>query len=473
MTDTRIHAAVTVTLLVVIGRCAIGGADEVAVARDAMEWKRTEPYFRVGDKQAFVFGRNPTGWRTEQFDPLLKWAHDSGERIVRIHITSGMTPRSAAGAIDDEWAKKWERVFDQAAKQDLYVLPVLGAWAQWNDGSDGKRWHFWDRNRYNAKFGGPAENPAELFEETPCQQLWLQWLGQLVRRWRDRPNIVAWEVFSELDLVTGSTEERALQFMQQASSVVRKMDPSGRPVTASLSGIGEWPELFADDAIDLVQIHPYTGGRKYHGQLDRQIIETVRARLNRYGKPVFIGESGFDGGPPRNTLDVAERAETGLRHAFWASTVSGVMNGRMLWWGDGYDQYQKPDPDLRTRYALLAKPAAAFVRGIDYTGFKPIQSKSSPDLYGAAIGHAKMVIAWFRDSQCIGPNWPTRRLDGERVTLLVPGKTEGWRLAVYDPVTLRVVSEGVVHREGGALHMRLPVFEDAVVLKLTADETMP
>ena len=148
------------------------------------------------------------------------------------------------------------------------------------------------------------------------------------------------------------------------------------------------------------------------------------------------------------------------------------MNGRMLWWGDGYDQYQKPDPDLRTRYALLAKPVATFVRGIDYAGLRPVQAKSSPQLYGAAIGHGRMVLAWLRDAECIGPYWPTRRLDGERVTLLAPGKAEHWRLAAHDPVTLRLVSEGAVHREGGLLRVELPAFEDALVLKLAVDETM-
>jgi len=59
------------------------------------------------------------------------------------------------------------------------------------------------------------------------------------------------------------------------------------------------------------------------------------------------------------------------------------------------------------------------------------------------------------------------------VMLFVPGTTERWRLAVHDPVTLRLISEGVVHRQGRALGVRLPAFEDAVVLKLTADRNVP
>ena len=147
------------------------------------------------------------------------------------------------------------------------------------------------------------------------------------------------------------------------------------------------------------------------------------------------------------------------------------MNGRMLWWADGFDQYQKPDPELRKRYALLAKPAARFVNNIDWSDFKPIQVKSSPQLYGAAIGQEERVVAWFRDAQCIGPDWPTRHLARLRVTLLVPGQTDRWRVAVYDPVTLRLLDKGEVNREGCPLHVELPEFENAIVLELTRDET--
>jgi hypothetical protein len=324
---------------------------------------------------------------------------------------------------------------------------------------------------YNAKLGGPAEGPSGLFAQTRCRQLWLEWLAQMVRRWRDRPNIIAWELFSELDLVTGAEERAALEFVQRSSSAVRKMDPSGRPVTVSLSGIREWPSVFSDDAVDLIQVHPYANHPKYRGQLDRMIIESVRARAKRYKKPVLIGESGFDGRPPSDgTLDIAARAEIGLRHAIWAAVVSGAMNGRMLWWGDGYDQYQKPDPELRKRYALLAKPAARFVSNVDWSDFKPIEVKSSPQLYGAAIGQEQKAVAWFRDAQCIGPDWPTRRLARQRVTLLAPGQTDRWRVAVYDPITLRLLDEVEVEREAGPLHVELPEFEDAIVLELTCDE---
>ena len=73
------------------------------------------------------------------------------------------------------------------------------------------------------------------------------------------------------------------------------------------------------------------------------IIATVRQRLTRYGKPVLLGECGLDSAPPRATLEVAARAAVGSRHAIWAAVVGGALKGRMLWWQDGYDQFEKVD----------------------------------------------------------------------------------------------------------------------------------
>jgi len=68
--------------------------------------------------------------------------------------------------------------------------------------------------------------------------------------WQGLPNLVGWEVFSELDLITGSSEAAATDFMEQAARVVRAADTKSRPVTASLGGANHWPQLFHSDAPD-------------------------------------------------------------------------------------------------------------------------------------------------------------------------------------------------------------------------------
>jgi hypothetical protein len=341
------------------------------------------------------------------------------------------------------------------------VLPVLGVWADWNDGSRQETWHAWDRNPFNAERGGPAKRPDELFDDTACRKLWLKRLATLVKHWSDRRAVVAWEIFSELDLVTGATEERAVRFTECAARVIRAADPKKRPITASQAGVNEWPKLLKSKALDFIQVHPYAGGT-WGGRLDELILSVVRRRLEQYGKPVLLGECGLDAAPPRGTLDVAARAEIGIRHAIWASVVSGAMNGRMLWWQDGYDQFEKAD--LCRHYHEAAAPAAAFVRGVDWTDFAPVQCQLSAGLKGAMIGNGKTRLGWFRDVRCSPPDWPIRPVTGQTVTVDLPG--DSWQVEFFDPAIGKSTGARRATVREGRLQMALPEVKGSLAVRL-------
>ncbi|MGD8238693.1 MAG: hypothetical protein PVH68_09090 [Armatimonadota bacterium] len=437
---------------------ASGAGEQTAALRPG------ETYFRLGGRQMFLLGRNATGWQVAQFEPLLRWAGESGERMVRVQLTTGLAQRAPAGEVDEEWAGRWDRVFDMAAANGLYVLPVFGVWADWNDGSKGEKWHAWHRNHFSAALHGPAEAPAELLQDTRCRVLWLQWLEKLVRRWQGRWNILGWEVFSELNLITGSSEDAALAFMDRAAAVVRGADSRARPVTASLAGIRGWPRLFRSDALDFLQVHPYANHPRFRGNLGNMIIRSVRQRLQRYGKPVLIGESGLDASGIQDTLVVAPRAHVGIRHAIWASVVSGAMNGRMLWWEDGYDQYARLD--LRTRHRDASAPAARFVEGVDFARFTPVVATGSDGVSGAAIGNERVVLGWFRDAQCGAPDWPVRRVEGEIVVLRVRGSAPEWHVQFHDTGSGDVVTRRTVRGKGAEVSVPLPAFEESIAFKM-------
>jgi hypothetical protein len=254
--------------------------------------------------------------------------------------------------------------------------------------------------------------------------------------------------------------------MTSAAGVVRAADPKHRPVTASLAGTNEWPKLFASDAIDLVEVHPYANLPRYKGELSAQILDCVRQRLNRYHKPVLIGESGLDAGAPQDTLVMALRAPIEINHAIWAALVSGAANGRMLWWEDGYDQYN--GLDLRTAYKDASAPAAKFAAKVDFTGFQPVEAQMTGGLKGAALGNARCIVGWFKDARCIPPDWPVQRLEGQSVTLTAAGAAATWRVEFYDPRSGALVGSAEVRRQGDRLTVPLPAFEDSLTLKLTA-----
>lgn len=429
------------------------------------ELRRGERYLRLDGAPAFLLGRNPTELTVEAFDERFREAAAAGERLMRLHLMHGIPPKSGPGAVDEEWAQRWEAVFDAAARRGIAVIPVFTVWAQWNDGSGGELWHVWNDNPYNAARGGPAHSPADVLSDTPCRREWLRWLGGLVRRWRGRANIAAWEPISELDLVTGSSPTAGAGFIAAAAAAIRAADAGHRPVTVSLSGIHDWPELFGSAAVDIVQAHPYAIDAPWAGRLADEILAVTRERLARYGKPVLLGECGLDWRPPPGTLTQAERAPVGIRQAIWAAAVSGALSGRMLWWEDGYDRYERGNASARCRDA--AAPVARFARDVAWRDLRPSNVGCPPELKGAALAGAASAIGWFRDALCDPPTWPERPLAGLSVTLSINGPAGAWRVRFHDALSGEPTGETRVRSIDGRLTIALPPFRGSIAVHAT------
>ncbi len=199
--------------------------------------------------------------------------------------------------------RNWEVIFEKAASNGIYVMPAFSAWYDWNDGEG---YSAWKSNPLNEMNGGPARTSGELFvADLPTQKLWIGWMKTLIERWKGQKNIIAWEIFSEVNMVPGTTQAEAIDFVTRAASIIRTADPLHRPITASLADFGDWSGFYRSDAIDFINIHPYP----VPGNLDTTIISEVRSMLAKYRKPVLIGEFGLsfltpDSNPP--TLTTAD-----------------------------------------------------------------------------------------------------------------------------------------------------------------------
>ncbi len=438
-----------------------------AAAQDVvprLTWVPGELTFRDGGTPRLVLGRNPaarntTGW-IEQFDAMAA----AGEVLARIHLC-WMPPDEVPGEVSPAMLRGWDALLDAAEARSLAVLPVFGVWSAWNDGSGGEAWHGWDQNPYNAARGGPARAPAELLSPGRCRELWLRRVQSLVRRWAGRRCVVGWEIFSELDLITGATEPRAAEFAAAAAAAIREADPLRRPLTASLTNAREWPVLWRGPAVDWVQVHPYGHGDR--ADLDEILLRVVRQRLTAFGKPVLLGECGLDWAPPRGTLDASPQGAVGLRHAVWAALVSGAANARMFWWQDGYDAFEQAD--LTRHYQRLAAPAARFAAAVDWTRLRPLDLAVSPELWGAALADPARtrLVAWYRDRRCRAPQWPTEPTADAWLELPVAGD---WQLTWVAPEDGRVVAEQHQRYPATATRLNLPTFRGSLALRASRSE---
>ncbi len=426
-------------------------------------------YFSLDGVQNFLFSRNLAGVTPWQYSQLLDLISFGSSRVIRLSLDSMGTGITPGGEVDEVWAGKWEQVLDDAAAQGIYVIPVFSTWYDWNNGTPDLGYSQWGSNAFNVANGGAAATPADLFlAGSPTQTLWLAWVEKLVQRWQNRENIIAWEIFSEVNLATGSTESTGTAFVESAAARIRAVDSRQRPTTASLAGFDEWPGFLRNDALDFLNIHPYPET----AQLDTFIIQKTRQYLTAYHKPVLIGESGLSAATPDSEagqITIADHASIGISHAIWAGVVSGAMNGRALWWEDGVAIYF---PELS--FPFMAKnsqaelSASAFVQGMDFAGFAPLPTQSSAEITGAALGNESMVIGWFRDAACEPPDWNLRPIPaGQKVTLTRPGLAQDWQVDFYDPQTgTTILSSAFVAPQGETITLTLPAFTDDIAFKL-------
>jgi hypothetical protein len=423
-------------------------------------------YFRVDGTPGVIFGRNIAGYQQIHYQTFLDWSQLGGSKFVRIQLDSLGMGYTQDGKVDLNWAILWDQVFNKAEADGIYILPVFSGWFDWNDGSNPNfSYSTWKSNPLNQANGGPVKSPGELFQKgSATQVLWMNWMNALVERWHGRRNILAWEIFSEVNLASFPTEAAGIDFVNTAAALIRAADP-GRPVTVSKADIGNWPNFYKDTDIDFTEIH------QYPPNLDRVIITEIHNSLTKYGRPVLIGESGLDPDTPDSEagkLTVAQNAPVGIRHAIWAGVVSGAMNARTLYWEDGFGIYF---PSLGLpwlqKYQAIELPAVRFTEGIDFSGFKPLTVATTADVWGAAVGNETGLIGWFRDAGCEPPNWNLKGLiKGQQVTLTVPGSVVNWRVDFYstqDGTTS--LGSAFVTRKGGSITIPLPDFQDDIAFK--------
>jgi hypothetical protein len=387
-----------------------------------------DSYFSSSGRQSFIFVRNLAGYQVGQYTQLLDLMKGKGSQVVRIQLDSMGMGYTQTGELDETWAKNWEQVFAHAAQDGIDVLPVFAGWFDWNNGNPDYGYSTWESNPLSGENQGPATTPGELFRAgSPTQQIWLGWLKKLVERWQGQQNIVAWEIFSEVNLASGVSEATGVDFVEKSAAVIRAADPRQRPITASLAETGEWPSFYRSQAIDFINFHPYPSS----DQLDTFIIQNVRQYRAKYQKPVFIGESGLSASPPvenSSTLTTAKNAKIGIEHAIWAALVSGAMDGRALYWEDGFAVFfPKLSWTFLHTYADAETQAARFASGVDFAGFQPLDVRLSDKITSAALGNEKTILGWFRDAGCEPPDWNLLPVVSKQsVNLNAPGPAATW-----------------------------------------------
>ncbi len=487
-----------------------------------LQYANGAPYIPLGHNLGFEDG-NPNLNGTAYYRSLLPAFGDSGENWTRLWMTDfsrtalewAATHYSGfyqgVGVYSQRAAWRVDQFFELALAQGVQIQLVINDHGQFSTYANA-RWNESDSNYpgspYNSAFGGPVpkDNPEQFFSNAAARALFRRRLRYLVARWAAYPNLLAWELFNEVQWAgtqaknmrsDAATRTAIVDWHHEMADALKALDPFGHLVTTSSDdyfGSPGFDAIWKLDSIDMVQSHHYNqppAGR------DARIREYVAAAQPVYGRPVVIGEMGVkaDSQPecdfdpqafltnanvPASERTPANRdhmiAGTTLRNGLWSGALS--QSGAMNWWWGCYmadDQRRnRLSPDFPI-HARLFPPLVSFWGGEDPAGISlrnaPLQTEGQILAYG--LQSASQAFVWARDSRNAygsgyGPaTTESRNTDGASAILsgLDPGS---YVLSLYDSYgNGDLLSQSDLSASGGTLRIPLPSFQGDLAFKVS------
>jgi hypothetical protein len=319
----------------------------------------------------------------------------------------------------------------------------------------------WKRNIYNVANGGPCEKPADYFTNATAREYVKRRLRYNVARWGWTTNLLAWELWNEVDNLDGFTSEACASWHHEMGGYLKQIDPWKHLVTTS------WRDrkTFALPEIDIVQGHSYWDlpvDAAEYAMLDTDHL------MRGFGKPFFFGEQGTDS-------DFGADPEGKIFHdCIWSTSLSGAAGTGMYWWWHNYiDPY-----DLYRQYAPLSR----FVKDVDWPASKwqPVKL-ALPNVpvtlrtYGMIAGdraliwiHDPLASTFVKGNQVKGPRQEAARLN---VVGLDDGKytVEWWDTSSGEVIRKDSGDVNHLRHVGYGLDLKPPAFWGDIAAKISRE----
>ncbi|MGV3722554.1 MAG: DUF5060 domain-containing protein, partial [Actinomycetota bacterium] len=211
----------------------------------------------------------------------------------------------------------------------------------------------WAESIYNAKNGGPLRKPTDFWTDETAEGLYLNKLRYVVARFGASPNVLAWELWNDVDLTTGYRSDAVKAWHAKITGLLRKLDPHGHPITTTFSRLEGDPAVDGLAGIDFVQTHQLGGPDSVPA-----FVSALQSKA-RYKKPHLVSEAGW---PWQRAQPEVDPEGIQIRAPLWASIASGASGGAAPW---NWDSYIEPQ-QLYGAFTAASK----FAAGIDWPAEK-------------------------------------------------------------------------------------------------------
>jgi hypothetical protein len=382
------------------------------------------PYFAIGENVSCPDRRG-----TFAYDDVLEKLAARGATWIRVWMPAcGMGIETADTGLGDYTARldrAWQldHVFEAAAQRGIAVQLVLLYHGDLSTAVNPT----WDTNPYNAANGGPLASPEQFFTDPTARAYFLRRLRYIVARWGARTNLVAWELWNEVDLTDHYDSTTVAAWHRDVAGFLRGIDSVRHPITTSFVYFFNDPAVVNGADLDLVQQHFYSRSDTLAAfpDLAKVAVDFPRARYAQYGRPVLFAELGVGAGP-EDTLALDPEG-IAVHDGLWAGPFGEAMGTSMPWW---WRLVVDAEPD---RYYPMFGSVSSFLRDVpwDRDGFvasdPTVTTASGRAVRAQALVGHHLALLWVKDGDVRYYSPDRVTIDDARVALDVfPGSWDAF-----------------------------------------------
>ncbi|CAN5574827.1 hypothetical protein BH11ARM1_BH11ARM1_17020 [soil metagenome] len=286
-------------------------------AKNRFRWDDGTPYYPMGFN---------LGWQSEGLLPLSEQIAKMGQNGVnwtRVWASNwdGKNPwwpqNDLRANKEQLWPKaldNWDDVVISCETASVPFQMVL-----FNHGSFSSKVNpNWPDHPFNAKNGGFLKDAADFFTDSEAKRRTKMWLRYAVARWGSSADIMAWELFNEVEWVDARYAERwpdIVSWHKEMAEYMRSIDPYHHLITTSsaMNQKALW------DSVDYYQPHTYPSN----------VLTAVNDIVVPDDKPLFFGEFG----PP-----AGEGFAAGIRDGIYGAMLANQAGAAQFW---AWDEVEK------------------------------------------------------------------------------------------------------------------------------------
>jgi hypothetical protein len=368
-----------------------------------------QPYIPVGLNMLQAYPAGDPAAHMKLFEEWMKALSEQGGNFIRVWLSSSFweVEHETSGVYDEEKAKRIDALIELAKKYKIRVKLTLEHFRYLD--LDHQRWA--GKPMHTISQGGPASDIADFFDGEAGRASFRQKMNWFAQRFGDNPNIFGWELWNEINAVSGgdymSWTEVMLPALQRAFPKNLNMQSLGSFDADHV--VTQYRRMSTMEGNDVAQVHRYLDlGASLEvckGPVDVLAADAVR-ELRSYhpGRPILLAESGAVEPNHAGPFLLYGKDKEGiiLHDVLFAPFFAGAAGAGQIWHWDHYVARNK----LWWQFGRFAET----VKGINPAeeNFEPLMLEHR-DLRVYVLKGKNTMLLWCRDRQ---NTWRTELKEG-------------------------------------------------------------